>query len=167
MKTIINFILATLLFTAVSCQKSKTQPTPSPAPSNNTTSTASTTSLTTTEAQLAGKWYYEKSETVGNGSVTSTFTYNTAPALNSVEFKCVLAASSTTDTPNYKEMEKIVNGSIISNLVWKINSVGILSMNLYGADPKATIDSLTSSRLVYTQYTSLQPLNGTRYYLYK
>lgn len=162
----LTFLLALgLLIITTSCQKSTTTPV-APAPAQ-TMSTTNTSTLTTTESQLAGKWFYEKSEAIGNGSVTSQFTYTTQPTLNSIEFKCSLCAGSTTATPNYKDMEKVINGTVFTNQVWKINDQGILSMNMYSADPKALIDSLSTSRLVYMQYTSLQPLNGTRYFLHK
>lgn len=165
MKHLTILIALGLLILTTSCQKSTTTPV-APAPAQ-TMSTTNTSTLTSTESQLAGKWFYEKSETIGNGSVTSQFTYTTQLNFNSVEFKCTLCAGSTTASPNYKNMEKVQDGVTNSNLVWKINDQGILTMNLYNADPKALIDSLTTSRLVYIQYNSLQPLNGTRYYLHK
>lgn len=165
MRTIINFFAIVVLMVTTSCKKNTTAP--AAPPQSQTNSSTASTSLTAQETQLSGKWYYDRSETISNGTITSQFTYSTAPALNSVEFKCTLSAAADVNNPNYKEMTKVINGSVIPNMVWKINEVGILSMNLNDADPKATLDTLNSTRLVYIQYTSLQPLNGTRYYLNK
>lgn len=165
MKTIMTLMIAMMIIFA-SCKKSNTTPQPVAQQQQNNNSTATSTTLTATESQLAGKWYYEKYEIVSNDVVASTFVYTTTPSYNTVDFKCTLSAASTTVNP-YKDMQKVQNGAIFNNLVWKINDVGILSMNLNGTDPKATLDSLTTTRLVYTQYSSLQPLNGTRYYLHK
>lgn len=165
MKTTVSLMIALMIIFA-SCKKNNTTPS-APAASQQNNSTANSATLTVTESQLAAKWYYEKSETITSDAVTATFVYTTTPSFNTVEFKCALSAATDTNNPNYKEMVKVQNGAIYSNMVWKINDVGILSMNLNGADPKALIDSLTTTRLVYTQYTTLQPLNGTRYYLHK
>lgn len=172
-KVIICLTLMVIYISFSNCSKNNAKPAaPSPPQSTNSTPPASQTpTLSATECSVACKWYYEKSEIISNGSVSpgSGYQYTLTPAYNTIEFKSVMASVSTQTNlayPLYKEMVKVLNGVTYNNLVWKINDQGILIMGISG-NPAALIDSLTSTRLVITEYGSLQPLNGTRYYLHK
>lgn len=172
-KVIICLTLMVIYISMSNCSKNNEKPTaPSPTPpSSNSTPSTSSASLSATECSLSCKWYYEKSEIVSNGSVSpgSGYQYTLTPAYNTIEFKGVMSPVSTQPNsayPLYKEMVKVLNGVNYNNLVWKVNDQGILVMGISG-NPAAVIDSLTTTRLVITEYGSLQPLNGTRYYLHK
>lgn len=163
MKTIINLLLISAFI--FGCNKSKNSPQES-----KTTSTFSINSLSGQDSLLLGKWYYEKKEAVYSGSVVAgtTMTYNTAPNMNTLNFKADLNTVSIESPdmyPDFKNLVRVSNGAEVSS-VWKINNQGVLVMSLTQT-PGMLLDSLNSNRLVYLEYTSLQPLIGYRYFLHR
>lgn len=165
MKNITILILILLTF---SCKKNTQAPT-APAQQSSQNSIASTSTFSAVEGSLVAKWYYEKYQVISNNQVSSTCSYSGDPSFNTIEFKnCASVVSTNTMYPNFKEYVKIQNGSEVPGpSSWKVNTGGVLFLSTSQINT-ILIDSLTSTRFVYTDGSGYpNVVSGTRYYLHK
>ncbi len=169
-----NLILlsASLLLLGTACKKENKAPTPAPAPNSPAAG------MTATETALVGKWYWDHSEQWIGGVLTNTYDSVNRPTtkgcfidLRSTFYQGVVTSSSLPQS--YDCIALIYYGMTPGAFDWEVFPIGSRPKEQFmsqGVDNDGGgdhfIDVLTSTNLVFTEWTGSIP-QGMKIYYHK